>query len=321
MAFTNYFKVISVFLFLGVIRDSETIDCPNPEVIWPCTCNFYERVYCKNIENLTQILTGISKYFKAEFSLHLSLKSNVLPAKFLGTFRTSQVEIIETPLEDVDDDAFEGHEETLKRLAVSDTKLKSISAFKLKKLKKLIMLDIHRTKTITSVRKEDIMELPKSIIILSICSTSISYIDAGSFQQLPNLKSLTMDRNQLASVPEKSLPAGLESISFGMNRFDHIPMHVYKECPKLEYLTIPSNNISQIPKELEDIMESREVITDLTGNPVSCGCDLMWLGKYNDYDYKGKSYNVFGVCNGNNSRHGVLLQRLTKGSFDDCYHH
>ncbi|CAM1154112.1 Uncharacterised protein g11076 [Pycnogonum litorale] len=318
MAFTNYFKVISVFLFLGVI-DSKRV-CPKPEVITPCTCIGRDRmVVCKNIENSTQILTDISKYFETEFTLQLSLKSNALPEKFLGTFRTKRVEIIETPLEDVDDDAFEGHEETLEYLAVSDTKLKSISTLKLKKLKNLTWLEIYRTNTITSVRKEDIMELPKSIKVLWIYLNSISYIDAGSFQQLPNLTALKMDRNQLASFPEKSLPAGLQEIELGMNRFDHIPMHVYKECPKLNYFAITSNNISQIPKELEDIMESRKVTTDLRVNPLSCGCDLKWLGEYNDEKRtQGWLSTMYGVCNGNNIRYGLRLWLLATGSFKDC---
>lgn len=97
-----------------------------------------------------------------------------------------------------------------------------------------------------------VADLPESVVSLTIGITDLWRIPNRSFDHLPNLKCLRLDRNQLRTIEEFAFQNMHQLIALNLS-FNNIPLlkpSLFKDLHNLTLLSLANNKLKQLPEGL-----------------------------------------------------------------------
>jgi Leucine-rich repeat (LRR) protein len=82
-----------------------------------------------------------------------------------------------------------------------------------------------------------------------ILSSGVAYVEKSNFKGLENLKTLTLDRNNIEELPENVFSdlGKLEFLSLEENRIKELPPMVFYGLQSLNYLILRENELTRLP--------------------------------------------------------------------------
>lgn len=101
-------------------------------------------------------------------------------------------------------------------------------------------------------------------------------IASGTFQDLVNLKELSLARNSLTTPPPLLPGASLTKLNLQENQIDNIDVSIFLELKKLERLDISSNQIQNLPPGVFDGLRSLRYL-NVRNNLWQCDCSIRWV--------------------------------------------
>ncbi|CAH1796137.1 unnamed protein product [Owenia fusiformis] len=141
---------------------------------------------------------------------------------------------------------------------------------------------------------------------LSMENIGISLIGDNAFKNLENLVSLKMMHNNIKNLNSSAFKhfKKISELHFWYNKINYISNDFGRTLPTLEYfelknnslksinggmfrgmnkliiLNLQSNKLQTMPLDMEKILQNISKLSDFSGNPFHCNCDLIWFWKW-----------------------------------------
>jgi len=89
-------------------------------------------------------------------------------------------------------------------------------------------------------------------------------------------------------------------LNISQNAFTRLPIKTIGSLKKLATLIMQNNLISELPLELLDVVSNNSINFDLTGNPLSCTCETVYVVKnHQKYSFYGRCVRPLNILLGN----------------------
>ncbi|XP_041464713.1 toll-like receptor 3 [Lytechinus variegatus] len=214
---------------------------------------------CENdmgIENLFNSATN-SSLFKGLTSLRkLTLRENhlmhIVPGVFRPLIALLSLDLSNSKIETLEPGSFRGLT-SLKSLYLNDNCIKRISADTFSGLGNLVSLFLRKSKIVA--------------------------LEPGSFQGLASLRSIYLSDNRITSISTNTL-SGLDnliSLYIKNNLLRFLDKRIFAATPNLHILSLSNNVIRTVQKDTFFPKSNITFIIDISGNPLSCNCELSWF--------------------------------------------
>nr|KAG5704328.1 hypothetical protein BaRGS_012637 [Batillaria attramentaria] len=95
-----------------------------------------------------------------------------------------------------------------------------------------------------------------------------------------HVEAFTLEGTGLSFIPSTILSEfrNLTYLNFGKNEITFLPDDTFENLTSLRVLDLSKNHLTTISKNLlQDVVSRDNVTLDLSGNPFSCTCDLLWF--------------------------------------------
>ncbi|XP_068119933.1 peroxidasin homolog isoform X2 [Hyperolius riggenbachi] len=123
-----------------------------------------------------------------------------------------------------------------------------------------------------------IPEVPIHTTILDLRFNRIREINSDALQNLPNLHTLYLYKNEIGSIQKNAFHGlrSLEQLYLHFNHLETLDVETFSHLPKLERLFLHNNRISRIhPGTFTQLPALTRLRLD--SNPLVCDCELVWL--------------------------------------------
>ncbi|XP_059354982.1 leucine-rich repeat transmembrane protein FLRT2-like [Carassius carassius] len=139
-------------------------------------------------------------------------------------------------------------------------------------------------------------------------------IAPGTFQELVNLKELSLARNSLTTPPPMLPGASLTKLNLQENQMDIIKMTAFNELSKLEKLDISSNHLQFLPPGVFDGLRNLRYL-NTRNNLWRCDCSIKWVIAW--LRSLPSVINVRGfMCQSPERVRGMVIRELTLDAID-----
>lgn len=102
------------------------------------------------------------------------------------------------------------------------------------------------------IMSDIVMDLPRSVVNLTIIFNPLRHIPNNSFAHLPNLENLRLDQNQLRlldSLAFKNLHQ-LQSLNLSFNLFSELSASSFEDLHNLTFLSLANNKLNSFPEDI-----------------------------------------------------------------------
>ncbi|KAG1714286.1 Phosphoserine phosphatase [Nymphon striatum] len=240
-----------------------------------------------------------------------------IPAGLFNNLTIRDMDIAESELTSVSDNAFEGSERSLLSFFLHKSNLTSIPGKAFQHVESLADLGIQNS-FITSVKKSEIDYLPATLAAITLKNNKISSIEPKAFSKLALLEDLILTNNLLSSIPADAFPSKLGDLYLSQNKFKMIPVDAINNLLQGSVVHLSHNLITSLPgeKDLATVMKTK-IFIELENNKIICDCGTKWILKYETSD--PSTALIKGPCvGGSGKRSFKYIESLTKADFDDC---
>ncbi|KAK8776961.1 hypothetical protein V5799_029689 [Amblyomma americanum] len=131
----------------------------------------------------------------------------------------------------------------------------------------------------------DFNELPASVRDVAVVQSTVSGVDDRWLSSMDNLENLRIDKVDLDRFERTMLPrpAGkLKYLTITGTRLSALPDDFALDFPALERLNLRRNKITTFKEGALAPLKNGKVDVQLTGNPLECGCHVLFLLGYPD---------------------------------------
>ncbi|XP_012674741.1 leucine-rich repeat transmembrane protein FLRT2 [Clupea harengus] len=134
-------------------------------------------------------------------------------------------------------------------------------------------------------------------------------IAVGTFQELVNLRELSLARNSLTMPPPMLPGVSLVKLNLQENQMTSIPVTAFAGLHRLERLDISNNQLQSLPQGVFDSLVSLRQLS-VRGNSWHCDCSIKWVIAW--LKSLPASINVRGfTCQSPETVRGMVIRELT----------
>ncbi|KAL2081794.1 hypothetical protein ACEWY4_021612 [Coilia grayii] len=139
-------------------------------------------------------------------------------------------------------------------------------------------------------------------------------IAVGTFQELVNLRELSLARNSLTAPPPMLPGVSLLKLNLQENQISSIPVTAFAGLHRLERLDISNNQLRSLPQGVFDSLVSLRQLS-VRGNSWHCDCSIRWVIAW--LKSLPPSINVRGfTCQSPERVRGMVIRELTLDAID-----
>ncbi|MPC38626.1 oplophorus-luciferin 2-monooxygenase non-catalytic subunit-like [Portunus trituberculatus] len=304
---------LSPYPYEKEVRETD-LPCPDKDQIMPCTCHTDTLGLMTMDCSLIHSNDELQRIFSFEFPFKHFYKliidhdpndaENILTEIHSDTFKKltfQRVVIRGTQLQTIDENVFHDSHDTLNLFDLRNNKLSKFpfeTLFLYSRLETLL-LDNNNFGALekfgsTSLRilsigynsnlkfTNDVLEELPCIVTLNMDSIGLKYIPQHMFANLTQVYSISFNNNDLTVLREFSINPLLPTVGrlvLGNNRLSDFDQNSITGLKDNAIVDLTNNRITEMPEELckpffEQVING---MVDLTGNDLTCGCDMSWL--------------------------------------------
>ncbi|CAN7951583.1 unnamed protein product, partial [Ixodes pacificus] len=210
---------------------------------------------CFGFNNVSELEEEI-QLLRAGAPIRLTLKDSRLEHLPSSAFAHLTVSVLELSNITIDSftlseqHPFEGFEDSLTEITFSDDTTLPESWGILKTLRKLRLLSLSDMTRLNLTR--DFHELPSSLRVIGITSSTLGYVDEHWLSPLDNLEVIAVRDTNLDHISRSMFPSpapNLWRLMFHNNSLKHIPKDLCEDMPKLIAIDLGDNKIQTLAEE------------------------------------------------------------------------
>uniref|UniRef100_A0A2M4AAW1 Putative leucine-rich transmembrane protein n=2 Tax=Anopheles triannulatus TaxID=58253 RepID=A0A2M4AAW1_9DIPT len=117
-----------------------------------------------------------------------------------------------------------------------------------------------------------------SIVYLNLSANQFRSLDSVGLRSIRNLEVLDLTANGIRKItpaPFRGLD-WLVELKLDGNSICAIQGEPFASMPRLRVLSMRNNRMSRVPEPIFRSLRTNIAIFDVDGNPLSCGCDMLW---------------------------------------------
>ncbi|XP_063887947.1 oplophorus-luciferin 2-monooxygenase non-catalytic subunit-like [Scylla paramamosain] len=286
---------------------SQEMSCPEAADILPCVCKHEEALSleCSGVEDEAQLRQVFRAYFPTtafyEFYMDGNKGVRVLEDGVFGSVSFQVLQVLNSALETVRDDALTPSLRTLTHINVADSPLAvfpfhRLQEFTLLGSMSLMNCDVHSLPPLSSASLKllylnansishltpDVFSLLTAVQNIDLTENHLTDIEAGTFTSIPRLSSLSLSTNMLSSLPRLTFALAATQDAPGWLRLDHnnidsVEVDAFKGVQAPSYIELSHNALTTLQEAVWRPVMARGVTVMLQGNALSCGCVIAWL--------------------------------------------
>ena len=137
------------------------------------------------------------------------------------------------------------------------------------------------------MRKNHFKQLPPklfhglySLQILDLQDNEIIFLDFDFFRDLKSLRSLNLRLNKIIQLPLLIDLHLLTHLDLDGNQLTYLEDNAFGNMSSLTHLSLANNLLVTFNKTTFQLPASSNMSLDLSGNPLACNCDLIWLPEW-----------------------------------------
>ncbi|CAL4175997.1 unnamed protein product [Meganyctiphanes norvegica] len=290
--------------------------CPDAEDIHPCVCTYYNEVAmdleCSGLEGEDQLRQVFSADFPIKnfrrFIMYSNNNLKVLESSVFNGISFEWISIEQSQLEVIEMHAFDSCYETTTYIRLLMNNITSFPFDDLFHFSKLSYFAL--SNNLLDMIPANAFNGLSALETLDLEYTTSNFV--GTFENLPNLRSIFLEHNDLTDIPGNFIKAGsynLRYIYLNSNSIVSVEPGAFDIVAGLEFY-IYGNSLSTLDEATwRSLLEAGGVL-DPRYNPLICGCDVAWLfGE----DQLLNQTHLDTSCSD-----GQYLHRLDPSSFDNC---
>ncbi|KAK4305053.1 hypothetical protein Pmani_023043 [Petrolisthes manimaculis] len=293
--------------------------CPSTLDIAPCQCieqaDGKLDMDCSEVTNTEQLQTAFQATFPFtafnSFTLTPTIPSPnliVLPHGVFGDISFQYIYISGTDLEIVEEEAFTASKTTLVSLSITQNRVQSFPFETLPIYTGLHILDLTEnmlpylpdivssplryltlTGNIGLSFDTDTFPGANNIIEINLNHMQISSLQSNLFSQLNYIEHIDLSRNHLSGQLQSGFMVvpidSLKVLDLNDNQITDIADGAISGVDRSVLINLQNNAITRLPEDqwvhlIDQITRINSI--DLRGNPLACGCDVLWLVRSED---------------------------------------
>lgn len=243
------------FALLVIVQSS--INCPFKS---SCTCSDptsgggLAEVYCfaSPFSQLPQLAPG--RYYR--ISIIASNDIHDLNFSLLGQVTAFSFTLTGTKVSQVSENAFQGTEETLTTVDLSENQIRQFPSGALSKLKNLQWLSL-KGNVMDEIKSRDVSESNGGshgekgggVKNLILSDNRLTLIQDGVFVSLNILETLDLAGNMISRIEGRPFPSSLTSLSLSQNLLETVPIQSLSNLSNLKWLQLRGNIIKTLPSK------------------------------------------------------------------------
>ncbi|XP_051160935.1 protein artichoke-like [Leptopilina boulardi] len=302
---TSAFILYLAFLAVCItIQETQSAECPPSDSLAGCPCyNFQDGLFLEcagsTEESLRTALSGVLHTGKPEGALIQSLSvyevdrkmQELRAAAFPTGSQIRHLQISQSNIREITQDAFKRLEFSLESLAIVSSKLPNVPQQALAPLVRLAALDLEanlihdltsyifyglslvklnlKGNQITKISEYAFAGLEDTLKDLELTENKIKIFPMTALRRLEHLTSLRLAWNEISKLPEDGY-SRLDRLNFldlSSNNFQIIPLNCFRCCPSLKTLSLYYNAVESVDKDAFISLKDLESI-DLSHNKV-----------------------------------------------------
>ncbi|XP_019624870.1 PREDICTED: toll-like receptor Tollo [Branchiostoma belcheri] len=124
--------------------------------------------------------------------------------------------------------------------------------------------------------------LPQLLMIreLYLNGNNISYVGSMAFKNFISLKILRLDGNNISEINRQVFKflSELRELYLNNSGMSYLAADTFQDLSKLQKLHLENNKLKSVP---ENVFSGLKLtLLGIHGNPLTCGCDVMWLANW-----------------------------------------
>ncbi|XP_035212553.1 oplophorus-luciferin 2-monooxygenase non-catalytic subunit-like [Stegodyphus dumicola] len=275
----------SVCLIIAFLSLAQS--CPSSENLYPCTCKMEHNtadIICSRLDNEQDLVNAASALKMRNYIERFKIENsnfNFIPHNAFINVKFQDLELENSNMFSLTDTdvAFEGMEDTLQALVISNSSLLNTWDWSvLRKLRALRKIEISGG-DLESVNK-DIEEINNGMLIIVLSNNKISRIYDTAFSKFKNLLILELNNNFLTEVKREIIPNPavlLRKIDLSYNEIKNFPEDMFENIPNLEWLNISWNKILTLNERTFSPVWQKLKNFEALGNELRCDCRMAWI--------------------------------------------
>ncbi|KAG1661067.1 Slit 3 protein [Nymphon striatum] len=269
------------------------------------TCGYPSKLAGKSLTNLTT----------ADFSgCYLLASLRNVTSKFFENMLVRDALLYGRRWSEISDDAFVNQENSLSKLTIEESLLRSVPLKALSILQNLeYFAMVHSEVSKIGANAFDSLKSVDVLKTLNLENNYIQTIGTGAFAKLSALRTLILSGNEITTIPSSTLPPNnlIKVFDVSDNQLESVPADIntlpYGSSVNLDYNTI--RIVSGISLRT---MVANHLSTSMQGNGLRCTCSMRILTSTAER-------SVYGTCAYPSRLSGKSLKNLTAADFSSCY--
>ncbi|XP_044267257.1 protein artichoke [Tribolium madens] len=165
----------------------------------------------------------------------------------------------------------------LKTLKISKNKLREIPNWAFNNLPGLQVAELQENQI--RIIDNKAFHLVPHLVLLNLSHNHLVALDDAGLRSLKSLEMLDVSNNQISRITNSNLEKMEWLVELRMNDNNICAVHgaPFDGMPRLRVLNLRNNKMMSLPENAVQKLRSNIAVLDLDGNPLSCGCNLLWL--------------------------------------------
>ncbi|XP_018575842.1 protein artichoke [Anoplophora glabripennis] len=125
----------------------------------------------------------------------------------------------------------------------------------------------------------DAFSLIPQLLMLNLSSNNLVDLEEAGLSGLKSLEMLDVSNNRITRVASSSLERMEWLVELRMDNNDicEIQGSSFNTMPRLRVISLKNNKMSSFPEEAVERLRGNIAVLDVEGNPLICGCNILWL--------------------------------------------
>ncbi|KAJ8920754.1 hypothetical protein NQ315_004894 [Exocentrus adspersus] len=121
--------------------------------------------------------------------------------------------------------------------------------------------------------------LVSHLVMLNLSNNNLADLEATGLGGIKSLEVLDVSNNRIARIASPSLEAmeWLVELRMNNNNICGIQGASFNAMPRLRVLSLRNNKMTSFPEQAVQRLRGNIALLDLEGNPLICGCNILWL--------------------------------------------
>jgi len=275
-------------LVISAHPSPRSFPCPEPEDIAPCLCTALTNgelvLDCSKVSSDEQLASVFQQHFPVtNFNSFLLLDNTHITN--IGndfnevTFQDVSLNYVPNLLH-VSNFLFESSKNTLQQIYIFNSKLseETFPIWEIDRLTNLFALQIHQShfKALPQLNS-------KTLEIFEVTNANVSSLHSETFHKTTKVSTINLHGNQIGTIEAKTfkLQDGGNSIDIGDNLIGEIAHKAFVLPATTESLSLElrlyNNRLTTLDEGVFGSVFPYVTRFSIQGNPLECGCDLVWL--------------------------------------------